>query len=366
MQSDFLKGARESGDDLMRIAGCIMLVLLSKCAFTQEVRTGTLAGRPVELQVVKADDLAAVPWPAGPIDIERVSTVVKTDSNIYMMLQANGIAPDSEAFAVVYDLNPQITDLNALVPETPIQLPSVIPAQALTEIRKARYLVEMTVDPELRRQLNTQIESLQQFGTAVGQLTTDPNVQLRIKNLLGWYQQIEKRFKRKTDPPLRQSTLVELQSEASVLNAIFQDAVRQHRQMSEAEQKQVASIYEDIQLEMVQYGQVLAGVAPKSQTAYSVTVIIKGIDPRVLERVRVYYTYNGLFRTLPADPPVTSFGFTRLGSGISENLLMKSYQIWASKDGDSNHPITTPFPLRIDSGSPTSLTVDLSAAEGKR
>lgn len=115
---------------------------------------------------------------------------------------------------------------------------------------------------------------------------------------------------------------------------------------------------------MGQFGETLAGSAPTPQAFYAVTVNIKGADSALLDSLRVYYTYNGLFRTLPADPPITSFGFKQLGSGKSENLLMKNYQIWAAKDGDSNHPMTRPFLMRIDATTPSSINVDLSFLSG--
>jgi hypothetical protein len=316
------------------------------------------------MTVVKAEDLSPQAWPPQQIELKQVSATLTRDTNAYMLLQANGIAPDPGAFALVYDLNPALKDLNGLPPNTILQLPSIAGGEGLRELLQDRNLVELTVDPEIRHELNQHIEALQPLLPSIPQLTTDANAQSQIKSLIAWYQLIEKRFKRKTDPPLRQPTLVELRNEADLLNSILATALHQSRQLTGDEQRQVAAIYDDVKLEITQYGQVLEGDAPKGQAYYSVTVTIKGVDPNLNKNLRVYYIYNGQFRTLPAQPPIASLGFTHLGSGQSEKLLMKNYWIWAAKDGDSNHPLTPPYPLRIESTSPTSLSVELSLVAG--
>jgi hypothetical protein len=118
-----------------------------------------------------------------------------------------------------------------------------------------------------------------------------------------------------------------------------------------------------MKIEIGNYSQVLADVIPNSQHFYSVTVTVKDTGNGLPDAFRVYYTFNGLFRPLPADPPFPSFGFHELGSGKTENLLMKNYQVWGAKDGDPNHPLTPPYLLRIDESSPTSLSVELSLGQ---
>ena len=350
----------------MRMTTCTLFFLFVLNAPAQETRRTELAGRPVAMTVVKAEDLSPQAWPQQEIELKQISATVTRDTNVYMLLQANGIAPDPGAFALVYDLNPALKDLNGLPPDASLQLPSVAGGEGLKKLQKDRDLVELSVDPETRHALNQRIEALQSLVPSIPQVTADANAQEQIKRLIGWYQQIERRFKRKTDPPLRQTTLIQLRNEADLLNSILEGALHQTRQLTGDEQRQIAAIYEDVKLEITQFGQVLAGAAPKGQSYYSVTVNIKGVDPKLNESLRVYFIYNGLFRPLPAQPPIASSGFAHLGSGQSENLLMKNYQIWAAKDGDSNHPLTPPYLLHIENKSPASLSVDLSLVTGAR
>lgn len=346
----------------MKMMTPILLLFFAHSATAQETRHGELAGRPVEMAIVAAEDLSPRPWPQHAVELTQTAVTVTQSSNIYRLLQTNGVAPDPGAFALVYDLNPALRDVNRLRPDTVVQLPSILSGNGLSKLLQDRNLVELTVDPELRHELNKRIEALQLLIPSISQLTEDANVQSQIINLIGWYQQIEKRFERKTDPPLRQPTLIELRDEADLLEAILGNALHQSRKLTTEEQTRVAAIHEDVKLEITQYGQVLANLAPMAQAFYSVTVNIKGLDPKRLQSLRVYYTYNGLFRPLPAEPPIMSLGFTNLGSGTSKNLLMKSYQIWAANDGDPNHPVTPPYSLRIESDSPKAFSVDLSIA----
>ncbi|PWT90982.1 MAG: hypothetical protein C5B54_06200 [Acidobacteria bacterium] len=351
---------------LVKTIACIVFLLFAPNVLSQEPKLGAIAGRPVELNLVKADDLSPAAWPREQIELTQTSATVTSDANIYMLLQANGIAPDPGAFTIVYDLNPQITDVNSVAPNTVLQLPAVSAERGLQKILQNRELVELTVDPEIRSHLNARIEALQLLIPSVTQVIAEPSAQLELKNLIGWYQQIEKRFKRKTDPPLRQATLVELLNEADLLSSAIEGALKKHRQVTENERKQIAAIYADVRLEMTQYGEVLARAPPKAEGVYSVTVNVSGIDPKFIDGLRVYYTYNGLFRPLPAQPPITSFGFRQLGPGKSENLFMKNYWLWAAKDGDPNHPATPPYELHIDASSPASLSVDLRVPKGNQ
>ena len=347
----------------MKQAIWLISIFLLGNASGQEVRQAQIAGRQVELKLVKADDLSSVAWPTENVELKPSSATTLADRNIYMLLQANGIAPDSQAFAVVYDLNPGVCDVSSLAPETSIHLPEVIGGPLLKNLLQSGDLVEITVDPDTRGRLNQSIEALQSFVPLIDQLSSRPQTQSELKSLLQWYTDIEKRFKRRTDPPLRQATLVQMLDEAKALQSILEGAHQQQRQITSDEQQQVSAIYDDLKAEMIQYGQTLAGVAPKGQAYFAVTVNIKGGDTTKTAGLRVYYTYNGLFRPLPSQPPVTSFGFGHLGSGQTENLLPKNYQIWAAKDGDSNHPLTPPYLLRIDNTATAPLSVDLSLTQ---
>ena len=77
---------------------------------------------------------------------------------------------------------------------------------------------------------------------------------------------------------------------------------------------------------------------------------IIGADQRDLERVRIYYTLDGLFS--PNRPPLPVNAFPALGSGRSDPLRAKSYRVWVSPEGNPD--------ARLTNGA---LLVDLSPIE---
>ena len=350
----------------MKMLTCILLSLFVWDASGQQNRTSALAGRSVEITVVKAEDLSPVAWSQGQIELKQTSAILTQDKNIYMLLQDAGIAPDPEAFALLYDLNPTFRDANALAPGTSLQLPSIADGKVVEKLLQDRDLVELTLDPEIRHQLKERTEALRLLLSSVEDETADANMQIKIKSLIGWYQQIDKRFRRRTAPALRHATLIELSSEGDLLNAVLEGAVQKHRKLTSEEQQQVAAIYEDIKLEISQFGQTLGTGAPAPQNLYSVTVNIKGTDAGLIESLRVYYTFGGIWPlpSQPPPPPDKAHGFSHLGTGASENLSMKNYVLWASRDGDPTHPLTPPYRFQIGSSSPASFSIDLSLAKG--
>jgi hypothetical protein len=326
----------------------------------QDIRRSALAGRAVDFAVVDTAVLSPQPWPGANLLLSQKTVSVNSETNIYLLLQANGVAPDSESFAIVYDLNPHLVELTTPIPSASIVIPCVADEAALRALLKEHRLIELTVDPEIRLQLNQHADALGSLSASVDRVTDDPEFRNKIQSVIKWYGQIESRFKRRTGPPLRRASLIELRDEANAFLFILNGALSAKRPLSVSEQAQLMAIYEDVQLEMTQYSQTLASTAPRAQGSYVVTVNIAGIDSKRAQSLRIYYTYNGLFRPLPAQPPIESFGFARLGSGASENLLMKNYRFWGAKDGDANHPLTPPYLLQIDRTSPASLSVDLS------
>ena len=78
----------------------------------------------------------------------------------------------------------------------------------------------LTVDPKLREELNRRAETLQARVATFTQLTperfdfTDASeAKKNVESLGKWYAQIEKSFLRRTGPPLRHESLVQLRDE---------------------------------------------------------------------------------------------------------------------------------------------------------
>lgn len=198
----------------MKTGICFLLCFVAFECAAKDTRMAEAAGRAVQMTLVKADDLSPVAWPDGRVDLKRVTAVVNSDSNVYLLLQANGIAPDSEAFALVYDLNPGLKDASKVPVNTSLVLPAVTRGSDPSKAFGTGYLVELTLDPDIRSELNARIDALRAVLPSISQLNADSEAQTQSKGLIAWYQQIERRFKRRTAPPLRQASLIQLRDEA--------------------------------------------------------------------------------------------------------------------------------------------------------
>jgi hypothetical protein len=348
---------------MKRLVFILPLVLAFATVAQDFSRTTTLAGRSIEMRLVKADDLSPVGWPKGEIELTQTSTSVE-GTNVLLKLKANGIAPDSEALTLVYDLNPSIHDLNSFPAKTQILMPSIkTTSPELNRFLHDGYLVEFTVDPEIRRELNSRIDALQALKSQVSTATTDAIAIKQSEQTIVWFEDVERRFKRRTGPPLRRATLNQLNDEAYQLESLLQGPIQQNRQVTDGEKQQIAAIFGDMQGVMKEYGQSFAGLIPPAEPYYVVTVTIKGTNSALIASLRVYFTFNGLFRPLPANPPIKATGFRELGSGKSQELEAKSYQVWAAKDGDWNNPLTPPYTLNIDESSSSPIAVELSLVQ---
>jgi hypothetical protein len=322
-----------------------------------------LAGRSVTMSLVKAADLSPVALPG--VDFKLTSESVRTTANfnIYTLLQANGIAPDTEAFTIAYDLNPDISDLKSLPAGTRLDLPKVGNESAQQKLLQEGYLFQITVDPLLREDLNQRARILQELSPRFVAVAKSEAARNQISTLAKWYAQIEKSFLRRTGPPMRQETLLQLRNEVSILNSLGTRAV-QIQQLSKPDGDQLAAIYQDLEAEMKKYGQVFANQAPKADALHKVLVRIQGDDTKLIERLRIYYTVNGIFRDPPTNPPVTSYAFKELGSGKTVSLPAKNYMIWAARDGDPGHPLTAPLLVQVTPEKTEIVPVDISVRNG--
>ena len=339
------------------LRAAIRILALWGVGFSAFAQT-TVAGRSVSVDVVNPEDRSVVAWSGTTPAVTSGQIVSTADDTIYSLLKTNGIYPDSEAFALVYDLNPTLSDLNFAV-GTHLQIPAVAAQSDLARLKASGDLARVTLDPDLRSALGKSAEQLQGLvNSSAGQ--TGTATQGQLKSIAAWYAQIDKSYHRRTGPPLRSETLHQLTDEAAALNTMLESAAQTKTQLSGDDEGQIAAIYDDVSKVMATYNQALGSNLPKAESACAVIVNIKGDPPPRSDMMRVYYTFNGLFRTPPSDPPVRSSGWTQLGSGHSQKLLGdKDYKLWAAQDGNPGHPLTTPYRLATDCGSDP-IAVDLS------
>src|SRR5260370_26985507 len=103
----------------------------------------TLADRSVTLTFVDPKDLSPVDFTTPNVALVSVSATIRGDGNTYTLLEDNGIVADSEAFTLVYDLNPGLKDVKTLTEGACLQVPQIPGEIELQQLRAKHYLAKL-------------------------------------------------------------------------------------------------------------------------------------------------------------------------------------------------------------------------------
>jgi tetratricopeptide (TPR) repeat protein len=290
---------------MLRLIEALFISGICTALAQSPVPAGKFAGRDVVLSVVDSGDLSPIPWGGEKLSLTVETTLLESGSDVFTLLQANRIAPDGEAFALVYDLNPTARHGKKLEPGTKVLLPKLSSERALKDLSLKGYLVLLTLDPELRASIERELETTRSLAGAFASLPDagSPDKYARVKEHTAYisssFAEMQRRFARRTSPPQRKATLEQLHRELEVINALLQKALAPGAQLNTQDLDQIAAIREDIEAAMEAYEQALSNDPPKADGLYKVLVSITGPTPTSVVRYRVYYTNYGLYR----DPP---------------------------------------------------------------
>lgn len=96
----------------------------------QPVRAGEapqveLAGRVIQLELIRSEDRAPSSWPSGDSRLTTEIIVLRDSTDIVQQLVANGIFPDSGAYSLLYDLNPTLSKLSKVAAGNRLVMPVV-------------------------------------------------------------------------------------------------------------------------------------------------------------------------------------------------------------------------------------------------
>jgi hypothetical protein len=325
-----------------------------------------LAGRTVGVSLVKADDLSPNTWPGAGFKLDTYKVTPQAATSIYDLLTTAGIVPDADAYALVYDLNPSLQQIDPLPAGLNLELPKVIGGDELQDKLRNGYLVMLVLDGDLREKLARNVDDLQELsrrfaGLAAERFPTSfasKEMMTHIEALSGWFAYIRKTYLQRTGPPLRRQTLEGILDEAQALTSILTAILDTQGKVTPSDIDQVGVIYRDIQLQMKKYDNVMAGEPPAADSQYKVIVTIRGGDAGSAA-LQVYYAWEGLFRKPPREP-LQSHAFDGIGSGSSAVLTIADYVIWAGRPGHPFPPLTDQKPIAIGPAGGNPRQVELS------
>jgi hypothetical protein len=329
----------------------LLLVLLSGSATAKDGPILELAGRTIVLTLIKVDSRAPVRWPSGNSQLSTESVLIGPQTDIPGQLVSNGINPDSGAYTLVYDLNPGVSNLNALKSGTRVTLPSIKPSTGLQKQLGHGYLVALSIDPQLHETLANSIKQITTLHDRFGALpasrfaTTNDQATVvkQVNDITMWFSVIRRTNQQKKGPPTSRATLNDLNAEAQALISVLKPVVDGKNTLSSADTEQIAAIHHDVGEEIKRYDEVLSGSTPGADLAPCciIQVTILGGDEAKLKTLRVYYSLLGRFhdpprpRNSPEPDP-----FPGLGSGNSDPLPPKTFKVWVAPDGKPDDFLT--------------------------
>jgi hypothetical protein len=326
------------------VSGCVFIVGFLCADANAAAPTAHLAGRLVTLGLIESEDRAPVPWPSGASQLSTEAILVGPGTNLADRLASRGIDPDSGAYSLVYDLNPTISKLDAIPFGSKILVPKIIESKELRQmVSSGSFLVVLSIDPELHHGLEIASETLvtlcSRFASLPIQRYTDSDNRAisvkQVEDIVGWFRHIRLMNQRRMSPPTSRDTLIALNDEARALIALLQRVVDGNQSLTKADQNEIAAIHLDLEREIKRYDDVMSGSLPDPDLppCCTIEVSIIGGDQKTLDKLRIYYTLNGLFHT-PPPVPLRSIPFPELGSGHSGWLRPKNYRIWVAPDGE--------------------------------
>lgn len=333
---------------LSKICLCASSVLIFwPCAQSSGVEGAavSIAGRNIVVGLIRIADRAPVSPPSAPLKVMTESIQAQPGLSISDVLVKYGIYPDSGAYSVLYDLNPGISKLDAVPDGTRLTIPApLLGPEWKTALADGSQLVTFSVDEDLYKKLLGNIASLRteqpKFQAADGRRFADAaksgTTKKLVSEIIGWCTSISKAVGRRSAPPTSRDTLVALVNETAALEDLLQHATAKAGGITIDDEHQIGAIHRDFEEEIQRYGDVLSGGIPVGEDANRCILIatIDGGDPGLAKRLRVYFTLDGEFHQ-PPPPPLGVTPFPNLGSGKSDPVRPKRYEVWAAPDG---HP----------------------------
>jgi hypothetical protein len=249
--------------------------------------------------------------------LAEVSTTVVTvdeQQTLATVLRRHKVQPSREAFVLVEDLNPELTE--------PVRGAVKIPVAALPEGQACTIAANV----DLREELSLEVKRLSSVTVH------DTALVSASRELALVYESLIRRFNDDGAVPIRRPTLFWLVGEARLAREIVAADTDSGQGL-----KLLASVTQDVRNEIVKQDDVMgpAGLEPRAK----VTVTLTSMTGAPVQPLRVYYTLAGLMPDNAAIPAAT-LSFMKVGETVSELLPIKDYKVWAAPEGEPRRVLT--------------------------
>jgi hypothetical protein len=320
-----------------RLALLFAVAVAVACGARAAAQEGALAGRDITLTPVGDDGVTAVSFdptaPAPVLGVER--RAVRQGETVAQLLKAGGIAPDAEAFGLVYDLNPSLKSVKAVAPGTELVLPTVRTGQ---DAPPPKGLVALSVDAGLKKELLAKIEALDRSAAAVGGFGVDhfksaDEQRATLKSLreIGNSFAVIRSVIKGRVLPVTSEALAQLNAEAELTQAALDRLARPDQKATAGDLDSIRLVEADLLVKRRALTDVRAPGEPPGRWP-DVTVVVRMLAPDggQVGNLRVYYVYEALRGRATAVK-----SFNEGGSPTRWNMPEANYLIWAGRPDEA-------------------------------
>ena len=265
----------------------------------------------------------------------RSTTFMKNDS-LEKLLRANGVLPDIEALAVVYARNPEVNS-DSFRPGVTMFLPAVNGGERLTSVVKDGYLVELTLEKQLKDSFvkNVQAASLSaaELDSLDVALFSDESNRTdflgRVKRTVELFSNFREVIRNRT-LPIGPELIRDLHGEAELLTSLIQRVVKKEVKPADVA-TQLTMLEDDLSVRAELFRETKGpGRRPNRNREMLVKVEAFSLaDGKELKRVRVYYVPIAL-----KDVADEVREFLELASPTQTVLPEANYFMWVGQPGD--------------------------------
>lgn len=315
-----------------------VLVSLASAGMTGTSK-GKLANLNISMILVNRSDGSSRLIKREVIELIAQKATLGNGESVEGLLTSNGILPDGESLGLVYILNPKL-DAKTVRSATELLLPKVKGGQELSTALGEGYLVALTLDKELKRQLLIKVKDLRsliqrmlklEFNRFETAESRDSVIECMhyVEESLG----IMRIVIRERSRPLSSEMLRQVVCEIDVLALILNNLTKGQHKLSRTDAETIKQIAEDFKIRMKSFSEERGpGDLPSKWPEGLVSVRVRRSGNREeVHGLRIYYVPEALWNIRHK----IESSFRKLSSPTEQSLPVATYFFWAGKPGDS-------------------------------
>jgi hypothetical protein len=346
---------------MQKIPFVLLAISLSVAGFASPIQEKTTVDRDVSLAVVTTDG-RQVPANVQGLELKVVTITVKSDDSVKQLLAANHVYPDTEAFGLVYDLNPGLANVSLIKDGQQLTLPR-IERRDSQPVLPSGQLVALTVDSGLKSQLEARFETLDNTTTTITRFGVErftdagerSSVIRSLRSINDSLAAIVSVTKGKI-LPIHNEVLKQVNDEVESLQLALDGIIQTQRKPTAEELDLIKLIDEDLTIKTRNLNDVRGPneAAARGDLLVKVKVNAVGQDGKPVPNLRVYY--------VPMAIPKRIAEFNTLQFPAEHYMPIGNYVIWAGRPGQQakEAAVSELKNLAVRKSSDSDLLVDLA------